>query len=175
MFPEVVGLAHALYMAGGNAAALGPDVKGFVVFFVYGYVELVFGNFQNLSEEFPGPGSGFFLEVVAKGEVAQHFKVGAVAVGLADVFNVGGADALLAAGALGVGCGFGMQEVVLQGCHARVDEQQAGVILGHKGSTGKAGVVLAFKERQERLAQFVYTGPFHSLFPPGLFFPFIEK
>ena len=40
--------------------------------------------------------NGLCLKVIAKGEVAQHLKEGAVAGCLSDIFNIAGADALLA-------------------------------------------------------------------------------
>src|SRR5690606_20276028 len=48
-------------------------------------------------EELPGPRNDLGLEVVTEGEVAQHLEEGAVTGGLADLFDVEGADALLAA------------------------------------------------------------------------------
>ena len=38
--------------------------------------------------------NGLCLKVIAKGEVAQHLKEGAVAGCLSDIFNIAGADAL---------------------------------------------------------------------------------
>jgi hypothetical protein len=68
-----------------------PDVPGLVVVLIDGGIQAVglqahpFGA----GEKFPGPGDGLVLEVIAEGEVAQHLEIGAVAVGLADVLDVG--------------------------------------------------------------------------------------
>ena len=85
-------------MALFHADLLGPDVPGLVVVFIHGDVQLLLGHLQHLGEELPSPGNGLPLEVIPKGEVAQHLKIGAVAVGVAHVFNVAGADTLLAGG-----------------------------------------------------------------------------
>ena len=72
-------------------------------------------------QEFPRPGNGLLLEIVAEGEVAQHLKIGAVAVGMADVLNIAGADALLAGGDTVAGGLLLPGEPGLHGGHAGVD------------------------------------------------------
>ncbi len=96
VLPEVVLLAEAEDALGGDADVLVPDFKGLVVVQVNRGVEPVLLQADNLGQKLPAVGDGVLFKVVAEGEVAQHLEVGAVAVGFADVFNVPGADALLA-------------------------------------------------------------------------------
>ena len=95
------------------------------------------------------------LEVVPEGEVAQHLKVGAVAGGVADVLNVAGADALLAGGHPAAGGLLLPGEPGLHGGHARVDQQQAGVVLGDQREAGQAQMALALKKAEKHLPQLV--------------------
>ena len=159
VLPEVVLLAELEDALGGDADLLVPDPEGLVI----GGGGLIAGKDGGVEplrvqahplragQKFPGPVDGVPFEVVAEGEVAQHLKISAVAGGLADVFDVAGADALLA-GADPVAGGLLLAgEVGLHGGHAAVDEQQRGVVLGHQGEAGQAEVLLALKESQEHL------------------------
>src|SRR5690554_1145561 len=116
---------NALRWHTGNIA---PDLEGFVVGVVNGDPELVLGRVQPLlaGEELPGIGNGIALEIVAKTEIAQHFKKGMVAGGVTDVFKVvvlaAGAHALLAAGGTGIVAFFQAKEAILELVHAGVGE-----------------------------------------------------
>ncbi len=159
--PEVVLPAEADHVAGVDAHLLHPNIPGLVVAFKDGDIELFGGYGQFLCQELPGPGGGLVLKVIPEGEVPQHLEIGAVAGGFAHVFNIRGADALLAGGHPLVGGGGQTQEKLLHGGHAGVDEQQAGVVLGHQGVGGQPGVELPFKEAEEMLPEVVKSCPFH--------------
>ena len=96
VLPEVVLFAQPYDAVGGYPHLFGPNCKGLVVVLVDGDPELVHRHLHNLGAELPGPGRGLVLEIVAEGEVAHHFKEGAVAGRLAHPLDVGGTDALLA-------------------------------------------------------------------------------
>ena len=98
---------------------------------------------------------GLPLEIIPKGEVAQHLKIGAVAGGMADVLDVAGADALLAGGHAAAGRLLLPGEPGLHGRHAGVDEQQGGVVLGNEGKAGQAQMALGLEKGKEHLAQLV--------------------
>ena len=169
VLPEVVLLAEAEDPLGGDADVLVPDLKGLIVVQVDGGVQPVLLQAYHLGEELPAEGDGLLLEIVPKGEVSQHLKVGAVAVGLADVLDVAGADALLAGGDAVPGGLLLPGEPGLHGSHAGVDEQQALVIgRGDQGKAGQTQMTLAFKVAQEHLPQLVESmiGMCHSVFPP---------
>jgi len=59
------------------------------------------GEGEVAGEELPRPGDALALEVIVEGEVAQHLEEGVVDVGAADLLDVGGAQAFLAAGGAG--------------------------------------------------------------------------
>ncbi len=62
--------------------------------------EFFLGQFDYVNQIFPGPGDGFFLEIIAEGKIAEHFEKGMMAGGDADIFQIvmfaAGADAFLA-------------------------------------------------------------------------------
>ena len=162
--PEVILLAQANHVVGGDAAALGPDLIRLIVILIDRNIQLIHRQLQLFGDEFPCPAGGVLLEVIAEGEVAQHLEVGAVAGGLADVFDIGGADALLAAGGTeaAVRQEFLAGEVLFQRRHAGIDEQKACLILRHQRRRGQAGMPLADKKFEKTLTQLVQSGPFHS-------------
>ncbi len=43
---------------------------------------------HDIRSEFPGPGDGFFFEVVTKTEVAHHFKKGVMTRGITHIFKI---------------------------------------------------------------------------------------
>ena len=155
VLPEVVRLAEAEDPLGGDADLLIPNGKGFLVVFIDGGVEPVRLQAHHLGQKFPTPGNGLVLEIVAKGEVAQHLKVSAVAGGLTDVLNVAGADALLAGADPAAGGLHLALEIGLHGGHAGVDQQQGLVILGDQRKAGQAQMTLTLEEGQEHLPQLV--------------------
>ena len=169
VFPEVVFLAEAEDAFCGNVDVLVPDLKGFVVVQVDGGVQTVGIQSHPVGrgQELPAPSDGFLLEVVTEGEVAQHFEIGAVTSGLADVFNVAGTDALLAGADPLPGRGLVAGEPGLHGSHTGVDEQQGCVILGDQREAGQTQVTLGLEEFQEHLSQFVYAIRFHFFLPPN--------
>ena len=169
VLPEVVLLAEAEDPVGGDADVLVPDLEGLVVVQVDGGIQAILLQAHHLGQKLPAEGDGLLLEVVAEGEVAQHLEVGAVAVGLADVLDIAGADALLA-GADPVTGGLLLPgEPGLHGGHAGVDQQQGFVVgRGNQGEAGQAQVALALKVAEEHLPQFVQPviGMCHTVFPP---------
>ena len=76
--PEVVLFAETMDPLLGDADFLVPDIVGFVVIAVYGDVDGL-GLKPRTGGEFPAPLDGLALEVVAEGEIAQHFEEGEVA------------------------------------------------------------------------------------------------
>ena len=164
VLPEVVLLAEAVDALRGDAYLVAPDVERLVVVNIDGGIEPVRVDADPVraGEELPAPGDGLVLEVVAEGEVAEHFKVGAVTGGLADVLDVAGADALLAGADAAAGRGLLAGEVGLHRGHAGVYEQQRGVVLRDEREAGQAQVSLRFKKREEHLPEFIKTKCLHK-------------
>ena len=163
-FPEVVLFSKAHHVVGRDAHLLGPDVVGLVVVFVNGDIQALGRQLHDLGAELPGPGGGLALEVVSEGEVAQHFKEGAVARRFAHALDVGRADALLAGGDAAAGRGLLSREIGLERGHARVDEQQALVALGNQRGAGHPQVLLALEKAQILFPNLIESHPLHNPF-----------
>ena len=163
MLPEVILLAEAEDAVFGDADHVAPDGKGLVVG-RRGLVAREDGRIQAVGleadpvgagEEFPRPGNGFLLEVVAEGEVAQHLKIRAVAGRMADVFDIAGADALLTGGDAVARRLFLAGEPGLHGGHACVDEQDGFVVLRNEGKARQTQMAFGFEKLQVHLAQLI--------------------
>ena len=157
MLPEIVLLAEPEDSLGGDADFLIPDFKRLVVIFINAGVQAVFIQTNHLGQEFPAPGNSFPLKVIAKREVAQHLKIGAVAGGFADILNISRTDTLLAGAYPAAGRLHFTLEIGLHGGHAGVDQQQRRVILRDQRKAGEPEMALALKKRKEHLPQFVDT------------------
>ena len=154
VLPEVIGLTELENLLGGNADLLVPDFPCLIVIEINGGIESlgVKANPLVRGQELPAVCNGFLLEVIAEGEVAEHFKVGAMACGLADVLDIAGADALLAgADSLGGRHLLALEEG-LHGCHTGVNQQKACVILRNERKAGQSLMTLAFKKAKEHFS-----------------------
>jgi hypothetical protein len=153
--PEVVGLAQALDLPGGEADLVGPDVERLVVVLVDGDRELVGGDVHLLVHELPGPGDGFALEVVAEREVAEHLEERVVARGPPHAFQVARPEALLRRGRPLEGEGAAPQEHVLELVHPRAREEERGVVRRDERVARVDGVPLLLEEVEVPFADFV--------------------
>ena len=145
-FPEVVLFSETVNVVFGNAYHIAPIVIGFIVLVINGDIKAFLRKLHNLGEELPRPCNGLFFEIIAEAEVAQHFKISAVAVVLAHAVNIRGADALLAGGHAVAGGFFLPKEPLFHRRHAGVYKQKAFVVLRQKRKARKALVPLAFKK-----------------------------
>ena len=165
VLPEVVLLAELEDAVLGDTDLLVPDAERLVV----SGRGLVAGENRGIQavrveadplgarQEFPRPVDGLGLEIVAEREVAEHFKVRAVARGVADVLDVAGADALLAGGhAVARGLLLAGEER-LHRRHTGVDEQQRRVVLRDQGKAGQAQMAFCLKKVQEHFPQLIET------------------
>ena len=156
-----------------------PDVPGLGVALggvALRFVRLVNGGedagrreFPALDDEFPSPGDGLFLEVVAEGPVPQHLEEGVVVGVEADVLEVvvlaAGADALLRVRRAGgqafvqdAGPGVHVRAALAEEdghelVHARIGEDARAVAAGVADVVaGHDGVLLLLEEIEEGLA-----------------------
>ena len=171
--PEVVRrIARTLVVAdahdaiGRHAHLLGPDVVGLVVLGIDRHQQLLGRQLEDRGQQLPGKLDGVLLEVVAKREVAHHLEEGVMARGVADVFQVvvlaAGADALLGRGGAAVGTLVEAQENILELVHARVGEQERGIVMRHHRAGRDDGMALGLEELQVLLADF---GGLHHGYP----------
>jgi hypothetical protein len=111
------------------------------------------------SNQFPGVGDGFLLEIITEGKIAEHFEKSVMAVGEADIFQVvvfaAGADAFLAGGGAFVIALFEAEEDVLELIHACVSEEQRGIVVRNERGTAHYAMAALFEEFQKCLADFV--------------------
>ena len=168
--PEIVFLIEAENAVFRDARDFLPEALGFVVFAENGDVELVFGKAEILRDEVPGELDGFGFEVIAEGEIAQHFEESVVAAGVADVFEIvvfaAGADALLGGGGAGVIARFETLENLLELIHAGVGEEQSGVVGGQEGTAAHDAMAAGVEEVEETLTDIVagHWGPLKGIF-----------
>ena len=102
------------------------------------------------------------LEIIAEGEVTQHLKIGAMTGSLADILDITGTDTLLAGAHPSSGRLHLALKIGLHRRHAGVDQQKRRIILGNQRKAGQAQMLLALKEAQKHLAQFIYTVGFFT-------------
>ncbi len=118
-------------------------------------VQARFVHLPDVGEQFPGPGDGFLLEVIAKAPVAEHLEEGVVVGVLADVVQIvvlaAGADALLRVGGTLVGPGAGAEEHVLELVHAGVGEQQRRIVVRHHRRRRHKRVAVLLHEKVDEL------------------------
>ena len=145
-----------------NTYNIVPDIKSFIILSVDGDVQLISRQAKLLSQELPAPGNNLFFEVIAKGEVAQHFKIGMVARSAANVFNITGTHAFLAGGDTSSRRFHFAGEKRLERCHACTNNQQSRVILRNQGSTRKHKMASILEKFQKLFADFVTSHVFHS-------------
>ena len=151
--PEVIFFSEAVNAVFGNAFLLMPDFGGFIVLFEDRDKEAVLRKFQLLGDEFPSKANRVFFEVIAKGEVAEHFKERVVTGREADVFQIvvfaACANALLNGDGSRVRAGVFAQEHVFELNHAGVDEEKRRVVLRDERGALDHGVAVALEILQE--------------------------
>ena len=163
--PEVVrGIRGALVVADAHDAFRRqadhrvPQVVGLIIGVVDGDQQAFRVQAPDLGQQFPRPGNGFLLEIIAEGPVAQHFKEGVVAGGVTHRVQVvvlaTGTQAALDVGRAHIAALFRAQEYVLELDHARVGEQQGRVITRHQRCRRHDGVTLGLEEIEEIAADF---------------------
>ena len=103
------------------------------------------------------------LEVIAEGEVAQHFKISAVARGFAYILNVAGADALLAGAHAAARRLLLTLEIGLHGGHAGVYEKKACVVLRNERKARQTQMPLALEKAEKHFTELIQTVFFHFI------------
>ncbi len=114
---------------------------------------------EALGRELPAPGDRLGLEVVAEAPVAEHLEEGQVAGGVADLLDVGRAEALLHVGEPRRRRSLAAEEVGLEGLHAGRRQQHRGVVDGgHERGRGDDLVPALGEELEVGVA---YLGGLH--------------
>ncbi len=131
------------------ADLVAPDCICFVVFFIDGRPELVLRDFENLRQIFPSPGQSLVFEIVAEGEVSEHFEECAVTSCVSDVFYIVCADTFLARRHAATGRGKLSREIFFKRRHSRNYQEKRFVVFGNEGVTAAAEMTLRFEKREE--------------------------
>ena len=147
--PEVVFGGNADDAVIGQSGNFFPDVARNFVGMENGNGQTIFRQAELFGNQFPGIVDGFFLEVVAKREVSEHFEKRMMADVVADAVQVivfaAGADGFLGSGRPFVRSGFGAGKNVFELNHARVGKHQGRVIVGNQGRRGDYFVSVLLK------------------------------
>ena len=153
--PEIVFFIEAENARLRHASDFLPKLFGIVVFAKHGYIQLVFRQAVPLrtGDELPGKGNGVGFEVIAKGEIAEHFEKCVVAARVAHIFQVvkfaACADALLGRGGARVVAALQAEKYFFKLIHARVVEQQRGVVCGYQRRAAYDAMPLPGEELKE--------------------------
>ena len=107
-----------------------PDFSGFFIVPENAHQQSVRRNIHPFfrSQKFPRPVNGFFLEVISKAEVSQHFKKGVMPIGKPDIINIIGTYALLTRCGAGVFQFYLSQKHGFKRDHSGDCKQQRGII-----------------------------------------------
>jgi hypothetical protein len=162
VLPEIIFLAELENTLRGDADFIVPDIPGFLIVQIDGRIQAFWVESHGLREEFPCPRNGLLLEIVAEGEVAEHFKECAVTGCFADVLKIARTDALLAGRHAAARRDLLSGKIRLQRSHAGIDDQQAVVIVRDERKALHPQAALAFKIAEEHLTQFIYAILFHG-------------
>ncbi|MGA2134382.1 MAG: hypothetical protein ABSH50_18985 [Bryobacteraceae bacterium] len=157
--PEIVLFVEAEDAIFGDAGDLLPEMLGLVVLTKNGDVQAILGQGEVLGDQFPGEIDGIGFEVIAEGEIAQHFEEGEMPAGVADVFQVvmlaAGAHAFLRCRGAVIVAFFETEEGVLELVHAGVGEQQCGIVRRDERRTAHHAVAARGEEVEEALPDVV--------------------
>ena len=150
--PVVVLQAAALDAGLRHADLVPPDRVGLVVAVQHGGPQPVLGEAEaavrlGLGQQLPRPADRVFLEVVTERPVAEHLEERRVPGGLADLFDVEGADDLLHVGDPLPRRGLLAEQVGLERLHPGDHEQQRGIV-GDEAGRGDDGVSSRLEVRQ---------------------------
>ncbi|EJK90166.1 hypothetical protein UUU_32860 [Klebsiella pneumoniae subsp. pneumoniae DSM 30104 = JCM 1662 = NBRC 14940] len=140
-----------------NAYFIGPDVESFVIGLVNGNPQFFFRQREPVltGQQFPRVFDGILLEVIAKAEVAQHFKEGVVTRGVTDVFQIvvftTRTHATLCGGRTRIITFVETKEDILELVHPCIGKQQGRIVVRHQGAAGNYLMSLAMEKVEKRL------------------------
>ena len=164
-FPEVVLHAHDMIL--GESRLLQPDLLCLVILRIDGDPELLLWQFHDLRQEFPSPRNRFRLEIISKGEIAQHLEVGLMARRASHILDIPRAHAALARRDSRAGRFHLPRKKRLERRHARADHQKRRIVLRNQRCARQPQMPLLLrKELQISLPQLISTHIFQTHQPP---------
>ncbi len=168
--PEVVLLTEAEDPVRRCTCGL-PQLHRVVVVGVDGEPETIHRQTVDIDHQLPRVLDGVFLEVVAKGEVAEHLEKGVVTRGVTHVFQVvvlaAGAHALLGRAGAGLFALFAPREHLFELVHPSVGEKQGAVAGRQQRTRGHHLVPLGGEVVEKGLSNFLTGHRAHRCGSPG--------
>ena len=157
-FPEIILFAEPEDVCVIDIGHGLPQLFRFVIIPVNSCPESILRDSPDLGQKFPPPSKCYFLVLIAKRPVAQHFKEGVV-IGISPhllevVMLPADADAFLRIDGAGVGSLPGCEEDILELIHAGVREEKGGVVVRNDGGALDNSVPAFFEEFQEACPYF---------------------
>ena len=162
MLPEVVFFSETENTFGRNSDLFVPDIEGFIIIQINGWIETVCIKSYNLCKKLPGPVNCFFFEVITKREVTEHFKECTMACSFTYVLDISCTDTFL------TGCHscswrfLSTCEIWFQRSHTCIDQQKTLISLRNQGKAFHYKMSLAFHKIKKHLTKFVHSVLFHS-------------
>src|SRR5262249_21658433 len=174
--PEIIFLTSSMNMRRMNVRLRLPEFKGFIVGLQV--IQRIACEYRGMKpfliqapyfgKKLPGPGDGFFLEVIPERPVAEHLEERVVISVLAHVVEVivlaTRANALLRIDGTSIVPGAGPQEDVLELIHAGVGEEQGGIIRRHDARRRYERMAVLLHEEMNELLAYLITGPHNRCF-----------
>ena len=177
--PEIVRRRNADDAIIGKTGNLLPEIKRFVIFRINSDEKALFGETKITGDQVPGVFDRLFLEIIAKGEIPQHFKESMVSGGIADIVEVivlsASAHAFLRCRRARRKRLFGARENVLERHHARIHEQEGRIVIRHQWRRRFHRVTTTFKEGQKTRTNIRNTGHADSSTSCRLSVPFLTQ
>ena len=151
--PEIVGAGDADDAALRQPGNLAPQVEGLIVVDIDGRDQLLRRQPELLGDELPGEFNRLFLEVIAKGEVAEHLEEGVMPGGVADIVEIvvlaARAHALLRGRGAWKGRLHAAGEIVLERHHAGIGEHQCRIVARHQRARRNRRVAVLLEEAKK--------------------------
>ncbi len=160
--PEIIRGRNADDLFFGQTRNFAPQVGGFFILGIDRRKQLFFGQAVALGQKVPGKFDRIGLEIIAEGEIAEHFEKGQMAGGVAHIVQIvmlaARANNLLGCRGAGIGTGFLPGEHVLERYHASIGEEQGRIVLRHERGRGNDLVAMVSEILQKRAAQLICGG-----------------
>lgn len=170
--PEIVAGRNADDAVIGKTGDLLPEIKGLIVGMINRDQQAVAVDAEFLGDQVPGMGDRFFLEIIAEGEVTEHFEEGMVTGGITDIVEIvmlaAGAHAFLRRCRRGIGTAFKTGEDVFELHHAGIGEHQCRIVARHQRAGGHYLVSVLLEVVEKGRPNFIHTAHAHTPLTAGV-------
>ena len=145
-----------------------PNLASLIILWINGSPQLIFWQLQNFCQKFPCPRNSFLLEIIAEGEITQHFKISLMAGSTANILNITSTYTTLAGGNTWTRWLYLASKICLKRSHTSTNHQQSRVILRNQGCTWQSQMsFLLSEELKISFSQFITCHLFQKNLPPN--------